>query len=364
MAQKLNATWKVKIGIGHSSPLAVGGRVFVFSREGADEVVRALEADSGKVVWRQAYAAPYRINPAAAHHGEGPKSTPVMSDGRLYTLGIGGILTCWDSSTGRQIWRYTGEFKQTSPLFGTAMSPAVFEGLLIAHLGGHDDGALLAFEAATGKVRWKWTGDGPGYASPVLAEFSGIKQVITQTQDNVAALSLDQGALLWKLPLKTPYEQNSVTPVLYRDLVLVSGLDNPLTALRPGKSGNAWKAEMVWESKDAGSYMNTGVVRGDLLFGLHFRNKGQYFCIDLKSGKVLWRSEPRQGDNAAIVLAGDNLVLLSNSAELIVARAAGDAYRVVRQYKVADSETWAHPVLVKGGVLVKDLESLTYWSYN
>lgn len=362
--EKLNTKWRVKAGTGHSSPLVAGDRVFLFTREGGDEVTRMLDLASGKVIWRQAYAAPYRINPAAAHHGEGPKSTPVLTDGRLFTLGISGMVTAWDAASGKQLWRYAGEFKQTSPLYGTAMSPAVFDGLLIAHLGGHDEGALVALEAATGKVRWRWAGDGPGYASPVLAEFSGVKQVITETQNHVIALSLDKGELLWKLPLKTPWDQNSVTPIIHRDMVVVGGLDNPLTALRPVKAGAAWKAEMVWETKDAGGYMNTGVARGDLLFGMHFKNRGQYFCLDLRNGKVLWRSEPRQGDNAAIVLAGENLVLLSSGAEMIVARAAGDAYKVVRQYKVADTETWAYPVLTKGGVLVKDLDSLVYWSFD
>jgi hypothetical protein len=109
-------------------------------------------------------------------------------------------------------------------------------------------------------------------------------------------------------------------------------------------------------------YMNSPVLSGDLLFGLSHRRSGQYFCLDAKTGAALWTSEGRQGDNAAIIIAGDFLFLLNDEANLIVAKAGAKAYEPVAKYTVADSETWAHPVVVGKQILIKDKSTLALWS--
>src|SRR5262249_10512832 len=122
---KLKTIWKVSVGVGHSSPVVDGRRVFLLSRQEENEVASCFDFDTGKLLWRDGYPAPYSMNPAATSHGKGPKSTPVFSAGKLYTLGISGVLSCYDANTGRVIWRkeFTKQFKETSPLYGTAMSP-------------------------------------------------------------------------------------------------------------------------------------------------------------------------------------------------------------------------------------------------
>lgn len=159
--EKLKTIWKVQAGIGHSSPVVVGRRVYLHSRQEENEVVSCFDLDTGKQLWRDSYPTPYMMNPAAVTHGKGPKSTPVVYNNKLYTLGISGILSCYDDTTGKLRWRreFSNTTKGTSPLFGTAMSPIVDRGLLIAHVGGHDSGALTAFDANTGELRWSWTGD-------------------------------------------------------------------------------------------------------------------------------------------------------------------------------------------------------------
>src|SRR5574339_1254633 len=130
--------WKAQVGIGHSSPVIAAGRVYLFSRSGEQEAISARDLASGRELWRQAYAAPYQMNPAAASHGKGPKSTPVVDRGRAFTFGIAGTLSAWQTQDGKLLWRkdFKKDFPSTVPEFGVAMSPIVADNLLILHAGG------------------------------------------------------------------------------------------------------------------------------------------------------------------------------------------------------------------------------------
>jgi outer membrane protein assembly factor BamB len=359
----LKAGWKVPVGVGYSSPVVSGRQVFTFARQGGDEVASSFDLDTGKLVWRQAYAAPYAVNPAAASHGPGPKSTPVVQGGRLCTLGIAGTLSCFDAASGRVLWRkdFKGQFRDPAPIYGAAMSPAIADGLVLAHVGGEGDGALTAFDAGSGAVRWAWKGDGPGYASPVVAEVGGVRQVVTQTQKQLVGLSLAAGELLWSLPFTTAYEQNAVTPVVQGDVVIYSGLGRGLHAVRIARQGKGWSTSPVWDTDEVSLYMSSPVLDGGLLFGLSHKNKGQFFCVDAATGQTRWLGPPRQGDNAAVLAGRDVLLLLTSDGEMIVAKKHAAAFSAVATYTVADSATWAHPALVGQALLVKDAETLALW---
>jgi outer membrane protein assembly factor BamB len=356
----LREQWKTTVGVGHSSPLLVGDRVYVFARSGEEEVLMALDAATGKELWRSGQKVAYEMNPAARDHGKGPKSTPVFSNNRVYTLGIGGSLSCHDAQTGKVVWRkdFSGQYPNTSPLYGTAMSPVVENNLLIAHVGGQDKGALTAFDAATGKVVWSYEQDGPAYSSPVVATLAGARQVLTFTQKELVGVEAATGKLLWKLPAKSAYDTNSVTPVVYKDTLIFSAEDQGVTAVRPVRRGAQMTAEVVWNSKQHELYMNSPVLEGNLLFGLSARNKGQFFCLDADTGKTLWQSPGRMGENAAIVNAGGLLFFLTNDANLLVLPAGAKEYAPLVQYAVANSPTWAHPVVAGSRILVKDETTL------
>lgn len=359
----LRQAWRVTAGIGHSSPLLIGSRAYLFAREGDREVLTCLELDTGKTLWSQGYPAPYTMHPAATSHGLGPKSTPAAAAGRVFTLGISGILSAWDAASGRPLWRHDfgGRFKSTSPLYGAAMSPLADAESVFAHVGGQGDGALQAFDAASGAARWAWSGDGPGYASPVLATIAGARQLVTQTQRRVVGLAADTGALLWSIPFDTPYEQNAVTPVVAGDVVIYSGLDQGIQALRVSRRGAGFAAEPLWSNQEQSAYLSTPVLDGGVLYGLSHKKKGQYFALDAATGRTLWVSEGRQAENAAIVAAADALLLLTTDATLIVARKDPKAFAVLRSYTVAATPTWAHPALSRDRILVKDRDSLTLW---
>lgn len=358
--QQLTRRWEVTVGAGHASPVVAGDRVVVFTRLAEREVVAAYDLASGKPLWQDGYAAPYTINPAAQAHGKGPKSTPAVADGRVFTLGISGVLSAHDLASGTLLWRT--EASATLPEYGTAMSPIVDGTAVIAHMGGTDAGALTAFEAATGRVRWRWTGAGPGYASPVIATLAGTRQIVTQTQNQLVGVEVSSGRLLWQVPFRTSFDQNTVTPLIAGDLVVYSGLENPTMALRVVRTGTAFTTEPVWRNEQVSMYMSSPVVSGQAMFGLSHRNRGQFVALDLATGKTLWTTRGREGDNASIVRTGELLLLFTTNAELIVARATPAAWQEVKRYSIADSAVWAHPAVFGNRIVVKDADKLILWT--
>ena len=360
---KLSLKWKVDVGIGYSAPIIVGDRVYAFSRQGEDEVMRALDAASGKVVWETKYNATYKPNPAATRtHGTGPKSTPTFADGRLYTLGMSGIVTAFDAASGKQLWQKPKP--EVEPLYHTAMSPLVDRGLVIVHVGGHSNGALTAFDARTGDVKWSWNGDGPAYGSPIAVDLGGTRQVITMTQDNLVGVAAATGELLWKRPYTVRSTRNAATPIVHNEIIIVSGLGMPITGFKVVNRGGQWTSEDIWVNNDAGMDMSTGVVGENTLYGFSHRNSGQYFAIDANTGQTLWLSEPRQAENAAVVRSGNLWFTLDTLAELKVVRANPRQFEILKRYTVADSATWAQPVLAGQRILVKDLSTISLWTLN
>ncbi|HUR56966.1 MAG TPA: PQQ-binding-like beta-propeller repeat protein [Opitutaceae bacterium] len=349
--------WTVTVGEGHASPVVVGDRVDMFAREGEQEIMRCLAGADGKVIWQDAYAVPYEMNPAARGHGKGPKATPVVAGGRVFSLGINGHLSAYDATSGAVLWRknFQGDYKATAPVFGTAMSPIVDGNNLIAHVGGDNSGALTAFDAATGQVNWKWDGDGPAYTSPIIGTFGGVRQIITQSQKHCLAVSPVDGTLLWKLPFTTPYDQNSVTPIVAGDLVIFGGVQKPTFAVKVlGKS-----AEQVWETNEIPVYMSTPVVNGTTVYGMSTKQRGSLFALNAKDGVVLWKGEGRVGENASLTDIGSALLVTSDSGEMTVQAKTGAELKQVIKYKVADSPVWASPAVAGDRLFIKDKTTLT-----
>jgi len=362
---ELKKVWSVEVGIGHSSPIVSGERVFLLSRVGEQEVVAAYGRESGKLIWKDAYDTPYTMNPAAMSHGKGPKSTPLVANGRLYTFGISGILSCYNASTGKLLWRndFRKKFPVQSPDFGTAMSPMIEKGMLIVHAGGPDNGALLALDAETGNEKWSWTGDGPAYASPIAVDLNGTRQIVTQSQKNIIGVAAANGELLWKIPFETDYAQNSVTPVIYKDMLIFSGIDKGVFAVRVTKEDGRWSPQTVWQNEKAAMYLSSPVLIGDYLYGMtHFR-KGQFFCLDARTGETKWTSVGAEGENAAIIHGGSVIFFLDNNADLTIVNATDKKYEVLKKYTVAKSPTWAEPVITEDEIFIKDLNSLTLWTF-
>ena len=361
--EQLTLRWKLEVGTGYATPIVAGNRVYAFSRQQENEVMRAIDADSGKVFWETSYPAPFHMNPATARHGPGPKSTPTYADGRLFTLGMSGIVTAFDAATGKQLWQKPAP--PVEPMYHTAQSALVDHGLVILHGGGHNQGALTAYDAATGAVKWSWGGDGPAYGSPIVAEIGGTRQVITFSQANLVGVDATNGRLLWRVPFEARSTTNAITPLVYSgQTVIVSGQGKPLTAYTIAKRNDQWTAELAWENPQLSLSFSNAVLVGDAVFSMSAMNSGQFFWADAKTGKTLWTSSPRQAGNAAIVRAGSLLLVLKDDAELIVARSSPGRFEAIKTYTVADSATWPAPSISGNRIFVKDISTIALWTVN
>jgi len=360
----LKNVWKVSVGGGYSSPVVSGGKVIVHSRQQENEVVSVFDLKTGKPLWNSSYPVPFNKNQYAIEMGKGPNSTPVVSNGRVYTLGVSAILSCFDLKTAELKWRK--DFSRdidTSKLFtGTAMSPVIEKGMVIVHVGDDRGGRVIAFDGASGKELWKWEGDGPGYASPIVVDLEGARQLVTLTDKSAVGISVDSGKLLWKMPFPDEWNENIVTPILYQKTLIFSGVRAGTVGVKVAKTGDQWNAEKVWHNPELAMYMSSPVLDGDYLYGLSTKKKGQFFCLDAKTGKTVWVTTGREGQNAAVLNAGNSLLFLTADASLIVVNKSARGFEQLARYTVADNPTWSHPVLLGKQILIKDSSNLSLWS--
>jgi outer membrane protein assembly factor BamB len=223
---------------------------------------------------------------------------------------------------------------------------------------------VVGFNAETGQERWKWEGDGPGYASPIIVELGGERQVVTLTDKSVIGIAVTSGKLLWKMPHPDEWNENIITPVLYGQMLIISGVRQGTRAVKVTREGDRWTPAEVWHNKQVTMYMSSPVLDGDLLYGLSQMRKGQYFCLDARTGKVLWTTEGREGGNAAVLHAQKVIFVLTNDADLIVANKSAKGFEPITRYKVADSPTWAQPIILGRQIIIKDASNLTLWSLD
>jgi outer membrane protein assembly factor BamB len=357
--KELTQKWKVTVGAGDATPALVGDKLYVFTRQGGDEVTLCLDAGTGKELWRDKYAAQAVTGSASRQH-PGPRSSPVVADGKVVTLGVGGVLSCLNAANSKVVWR-KDPFPKVVPRFFTAMSPIVVDGMVIAHLGGQGNGAIIAYDLATGDEKWRWADEGPDYGSPALLTVAGTKQIVTPTEKSIVGISVSDGKLLWQwqltsVPPRRAY--NAATPIVDGQTVIYAGKGRGTKAVKIEKQGSGFTANELWSNPELGVQFNTPVLSDGLLFGLS--DQSNLFCIDAKTGQTAWTDSTSRGRGgfAAIVDAGPCLLALPSNSELLVFKTSGKEYAELARIKVADTATYAQPVVAGKRIYVKAQETL------
>jgi outer membrane protein assembly factor BamB len=353
----LTQKWKVTVGPGDATPALVNEKLYVFTRQGTDETLLCLNAADGQEVWRNTYEAAPVTGPAARHPG--PRSSPAVADGKIVTLGVTGVLSCVDITSGKDVWR-KDPFSGAVPLFFTASSPIIADGLAIAQLGGDDNGGIIAFDLVSGDEKWRWTGEGPGYSSPVMLVVDGVKQIVALTDKSVVGVSLADGKLLWQLPfVPQGRSYNAATPIIEGQTVIYTGASRGAKAVKIEQKDDGFTATELWSNDQLAPQFNTPVLVNGMLFGLSER--GNLYCLNAQNGQTDWTDSTNLQNFGAIVDVGADLMVLPQSGELTVCKADGKAFSEVAKYKVAETQTYATPVVSGKRIFVKDQESLTLW---
>jgi outer membrane protein assembly factor BamB len=353
--------WRVDVGEGYSSPVVSGGRVFVHSRKDPDELVTAIDLASGKVLWQSKYGSAFNKNQYATQMAKGPHSTPLVVGDIVVTVGGSAIVSAWNAQTGALAWRkdYSSSVDLSKLFTGTAASPLNESGSVIVQVGSDTRGGrVIALDPKTGAERWVWKGKGPGYASPIALTVGGVRQIVTLTEGSIEGLDANTGAALWSAPFPDEWHENIVTPVWTGTQLIVSGTRAGTHAFTVRSAGGKWQAAEVWKNPDVAMYMSTPVLADGVLYGLSVRKRGQIVAIDAGTGALKWASEGRTADQAAILLTPGNVLLLTTSGELIVAKRSPARYEEERRYTVADSATWAVPVVLKDGLVLRDVSAV------
>jgi outer membrane protein assembly factor BamB len=356
---ELSKQWKIKVGTGDATPVLVGKKIYLHTRQEGDEVILCLNAATGKELWEKKYPVAPATGPAAAHPG--PRSTPAVANGKIVTFGISGILSCLDAASGKMIWQKENP-TNAIPQFYTGMSPLISGGVCIAHVGTKDNGEVLALDLKTGNVKWKWAGDGPAYASPSVMTVEGKKHIIVQTEKNLMALDFATGKLLWQI--STPVQQrfyNCVSPYIDGNKIYFTGQGLGTKAIEVTKQGDQFVTKELWSTSEIGAKWNTPVLINGFLYG--FTDQRRIYCLNAKTGQTGWIDNTTNSDFATILDCGQVIIGLPSTGNLIVFKPDPKAYTEIAKYKVAETPVYSFPVVAGNMIYVKDAENLTLYKF-
>ncbi len=349
--------WTVEIGEGYSSPVVANGRAFLHSRRDPEEIVTAIDLATGTVAWQKKYQSEFTKNQYATQMAKGPNSTPLIAGGRLYTLGVTGILTAWNTADGSVAWRndYSSAI-DTSKLFcGTAMSPLLEGGALIVHVGSDvHGGRVLALDPATGEERWVSKGLGPGYASPLAATVDGVRQIITMTNGSIVGIEARRGTPLWSIPFPDEWHENIVTPIWTGRALIVSGTRQGTQAYALTRAGDTWEPKQIWKNTGVTMYTVSPVFADGVIYGMSNKRRGHFVALDGETGAVKWATPGRDGNHASILQTDAHLVFLTDAGAMIVAQRTAEGFKELRRYEIGTSPTWTPPIFLGDGLLVRE----------
>jgi len=355
---QLTKVWEMKVGLGDASPVMAKNQIFLLVKIDTTEVVVCLDAAKGKEIWRSNLnPSPNITGPAIGHPG--PRSTPFIDKGKLYTLGAGGVVTCIDSKNGKIVWK-NDAFTSEVPQFFTGCSPLVYDGKCIVQLGGKNKGVIVAFDAKSGKELWKLEGEPTAYSSP--AQMAANKnQILVQSETGLLCVSTD-GKLVWKIP--TPVQRmfyNAPSPVFDGNKVFIAGQGGGTKAYSVTQTGDVWESKELWANKDFGTSFNTPILKDGFLYGNEAK-QGKLFCLNAGTGEKAWADGAALNRFASILDLGGVLACLPATGPLIFFEPSATAYVELAKYKVAETDVYAHPLIIGDKIFVKEKEMLTCWS--
>ncbi|MGE0608741.1 MAG: PQQ-binding-like beta-propeller repeat protein [Pirellulales bacterium] len=357
----LKTVWKAPVGGGYAGLAVAEGRLYSQDKvmEPAEqERVLCLSAENGEVLWQQAYDVRY----GKLDYGVGPRATPTVFDGRVYTLGAVGHVHCLDARSGEVLWKHdlVRDLGAQLSEWGLAASPVIWRDLVIFHPGLKQGGCFVAFDRRSGREAWRCGDDPAGYCTPILTGESGKEQLIAWTPEHVMGMDPGSGRLHWSVPYKVTYGVSIATPVVHRGVAFVSGYWEGSKAIRLGE--DPADASLLWEDSDLQGIMCQPLARDGYLYTLD-KDRG-LLCCEIETGRVLWSDDHQmtpRGRNPHAVLQwlgkSERAIILNAEGDLILARLTPDGYDEQSRTNIVQpspAPIWAHPAFAGDSVYARN----------
>ncbi len=340
--------WRRPVGPGWSSFAVRGDHFYTQEQRGEDEIVACYRVATGEPVWFHRDATRFW----EANAGAGPRGTPTVSDGRVYTFGATGVVNALDAADGSVVWSHdaASDTDTAVPYWGFSSSPAVTEDLVIVAVSGR----LVAYDRATGEPRWQGPARGISYSSPHLLTIDGVPQVLLLSKTGLAGFSPADGALLWEHPWQGfPIVQPNRTPD--GDVLISVSAESGTRRLALAQGPGGWSVEERWTSIGLKPYFNDFVVHEGHAYGF---DGSILAAIGLDDGERKWKGG-RYGHGQLVLLADqDLLVVLSEKGELALVAATPDRFNELARFPAIQGKTWNHPVLAGDLLLVRNGEEM------
>ncbi len=346
--------WKVPIGEGYSQVVSAKGRLFTFSGQGSDEIAAALDAATGKQIWRARIDSKWEDG-----QGNGPRSTPTVDGDLVYVLSPNGKLAALQTANGKVAWQHDlrTEYGANPPGWGISTSPLVEGKLLIVNVGGAGNKSIVAFDKANGKPVWTSQSDAAGYSAPIAITVRGVRQVIVFTAAGIVSVSPEDGRLFWRTSWKTDYDVNAATPIFFPPdkLFVSSGYGTGSALLQINRTNVA----EVWRSRGMKNQFSSSVLHDGVLYGF---DDATFKAIDAATGKERWKQ--RGFGHGSLILAGGHLIVLSDKGKLALVEATPEEYKELGNAQVLEGKCWTSPSLADGRLYVRNEEQLIAFNWK
>lgn len=343
--------WQKAVGHGFSGPVVAAHRLILFHRLEGRETVDCLDARTGKPIWSFGYPTDYQDE---FGFDDGPRATPTINQGRVYTFGAEGLLGCLDLETGKELWRVNTKTDYHAPngFFGMACSPLVEGDAVLLNIGGGPGAGIVAFDKSSGKLLWKASDDEASYSSPVAATIGGRRYALFFTRNGLVGLDPAAGTIKFTYPWHSPNRTsvNAACPLVLGDTVFLSACYGTGAILLQLAGG---QVEKLWSGDDLlSNHYATSVERNGYLYGIHGRTDPGYNprpklrCVNLQKRAVCWETDAV--GPASILRAGNRLIILTETGELVEASAEPDGFHPLCRGQILASEVRAFPALAQG----------------
>jgi outer membrane protein assembly factor BamB len=347
-AAGLTPVWKQPVGLGWASFTVADGVAFTIEQRRRQEVVAAYDLNTGRELWTQGWNAEY-----ADSTGDGPRATPTWDEGRLYALGATGEMRCLEAKTGRVIWakNILSENGASNLPWAMAASPLIVDDKVIVLPGGSGGKSVVAYNKLTGVPVWKSLDDKQAYVSPMLVNLNGRRQVLVVSATRAVGLVPESGALVWSYPWETNMGINVSQPIIVgpNRFFISSGYGKGAALVEV----NGATTKTIWENINMKNKFNSSVLYQGHVYGL---DEGILTCVDVNTGERRWKGG-RYG-YGQVILAGSNLIVITDTGELALVRAASDQFSEVARFQAIDGQTWNYPAIASGRLLVRNANQM------